>query len=194
MQLGRFTLESTILAHERMPEAEVSLRLAIHLITSGRAVGGVTVAIDGAQVKTGETIHFSVVDFLRSHGWEAATVGERWQGCYQHHSSKQTITIHSRSGLGDVVATFAEGVPFVAEAKKGPLKRSASSQEYPLLREALGQLLTIQDVPGDAVLAVAVPHSEKFAELAFRWRAAPLVKRVGIRILTVAPDGVVAGW
>lgn len=182
------------MAHERMPEAEVSLRLAIHLITSGRAVEGVTVAIDGAQVKTGETIHFSVADFLRTHGWEPATVGERWQGCYRHASSMQTITIHSRSGRGDVVATFADGVPFVAEAKKGPLKRSVSSQEYPLLREALGQLLTIEDVPANAVLAVAVPHSARFAELASRWRVAPLVKRVGIRILTVAPDGAVCGW
>ena len=64
----------------------------------------------------------------------------------------------------------------------------------PLLREALGQLLTLETVPENAVLAVAVPHGERFIKLAARWREAPLVKRSGIRLLTVAQTGEVAGW
>ena len=73
--------------------------------------------------------------------------------------------------------------------KKGPMNRSASLQEYPLIREALGQLLTVQEVSEHDILVVAVPHSRKFAELAQRWRKAPLIMRLGIRILTVLVAG-----
>jgi hypothetical protein len=41
----------------KMPEAEVSLRLAIHLIENNLTISDVDVAIDGAQVKTTNTIH-----------------------------------------------------------------------------------------------------------------------------------------
>jgi hypothetical protein len=43
------------------------------------------------------------------------------------------------------------------------------------------------------LLAVAVPHSPRFAKLARRWREAPLIKRLGIHILTVGRDGDVDG-
>jgi hypothetical protein len=39
------------------------------------------------------------------------------------------------------------------------------------------------------VLAVAVPYSPKFEELARRWRDRPLIKRLGILIFTVGRDG-----
>ena len=81
-----------------------------------------------------------------------------------------------------------------AECKKGPLTRSASSQEYPLLREALGQLITIGEVSEKDILAVAVPYSAKFNELAERWRKAPLISRFGISILTVDQSGSVLGF
>ncbi len=42
-------------------------------------------------------------------------------------------------------------------------------------------------------MAVAVPKSDKFESLARRWREAPLIKRFGIQILTVAQDGGVNG-
>ncbi|MGJ0486950.1 MAG: hypothetical protein ACR65R_20785 [Methylomicrobium sp.] len=176
-----------------MPEAEVSLRLAIDLLSCRSAVDRVSVAIDGAQVRTGETIHFDICHFLPGLGWESALDG-RWQAEYRHPLINGVIEIHSQSGKGDVVATLPGGILFVAEAKKGPLTRSKSSSEYSLLREALGQLLTIEELPENAALAVAVPHSEKFAELAGRWRQAPLVCRSGIRILTVAQVGSIFGW
>jgi hypothetical protein len=43
------------------------------------------------------------------------------------------------------------------------------------------------------LLAVAVPNSPKFEELARRWRQAPLVSRFSIRILTVGRDNHVSG-
>ena len=176
-----------------MPEAEVSLRLAIHLLSSGRAKGTILVAIDGAQVRLGEKVHFSVRDFMRDHGWHCDSA-ERWQVTYHNDSLPGAIEVHSRPGVGDVYATLMDNSPFVAEAKKGPLARSKSSAEYPLLREALGQLLTIETLPENPTLAVAVPHSSKFAQLAARWRNAPLVRLAGIRILTVSQDGHVDGW
>jgi hypothetical protein len=176
-----------------MAEAEVSLRLAFHLLSTRRATGLVRVAIDGAQVKVGDTIRFSIVEFMAAHGWRSETAG-RWQAIYYHQTIAGEVQIHSAPGEGDVVATLAGNDPFVAEAKKGPIIRSRSSAEYPLLREALGQLLTIQELPSNAQLAVAVPKSPKFDELAARWREAPLIQKVGIRILTVARTGEVFGW
>lgn len=178
----------------RMPEAEVSLRLAIHLILSGLVKSNVEVALDGAQVKTGHSQHFDVIGFLRSLGWTSEVDSVRWQGKYRNASNAHRIVIHSQSGRGDVTATLATGEPLVVEAKKGTICSCKSSSEYPLLREAMGQLLTLEIVPDNAVLAVAVPHGERFVKLAARWRESPLVKRSGIRLLTVAQTGEVCGW
>ena len=178
----------------RMSEPEVSLRLAIHLIDTRKSKGQVVVSIDGAHVKTGDKVHFDLVTFLASLGWHAEDQSQKWQAIYRRLPEEPSIRIHSQSGKGDVVATLESGRTFIAEAKKGPLNRSESSKEYPLLREALGQLLTIDSVAENPFLAVAVPHGERFVELAARWRNAPLIVRTNIHILTVAPTGEVSGW
>ena len=178
----------------RMSEPEVSVRLPINLIATGKTTSEVTVSIDGAHVKMGAKVHFELVPFLASIGWRADDVGPRWQAVYRSEEHDASIRIHSQSGQGDVVANLEDGTTFFAEAKGGPLERSKSSDEYPILREALGQLLTLESVSQSPVLAVAVPHSAKFASLAERWRTAPLIVRSGIRILTVAPSGEVSGW
>ena len=178
----------------RMSEAEVSLRLAAYLIASGRATTSVSVAIDGAQARVKEKEHFNVPAFMSELGWLAELASARWQGAYTHPGAEDQILVHSRPGLGDVTTTLDSGQTFVAEAKKGPLARAKSSAEYSLLREALGHVLTIENVPENAFLAVAVPAGERFLELAERWRQAPLVHRAGIHILTVAHSGEVSGW
>ncbi len=178
----------------RMSEAEVSLRLAVHLVMSGRVKSDVAVALDGAQVKVGQTQHFDVSGFLGSLGWLPEQESVRWQCKYINPSAAQSILVHSQSGRGDVTATLSSGESLVVEAKKGTITKCKSSSEYPLLREALGQLLTLEAVPENAVLAVAVPHGERFITLAARWREAPLVKRSGIRLLTVSQTGEVVGW
>lgn len=177
-----------------MSEAEVSLRLAVHLVTSGLAKSDVSVALDGAQVQIGQTQHFDVLGFLNSLGWLPEEGSVRWQCKYLNPSFPQCIVVHSQSGCGDVTATLASGEPLVVEAKKGTIAKCKASSEYRLLREALGQLLTLKAVRGNEVLAVAVPHGERFVSLAAQWREAPLVKRSGIRILTVSQSGEVAGW
>lgn len=178
----------------RMPEAEVSLRLALWLIKNELTEGPVEVAIDGAQVQTGETVHFKLADFLASCEWRKESPSEIWQGVYcSNLNGTGRLRIHSNPGKGDVVAKLRSGRILRVECKKGPLERSKSSAEYPLLREALGQLLTIERVNDGDILAVAVPRSLKFEELARRWREAPLIKKFGIRIVTVGQDGRVEG-
>ena len=182
-------------SRKKMPEAEVSLRLAFYLIKKGLAASDVDVAIDGAQVKTSRTIHFAIAEFLRGNGWRKKKGAEDiWQGVYFHNSHKHKIRIHSMPGKGDVVTKLETGRTLRAECKKGPLVRSKSSQEYPLLREALGQLLTIESIDDDDLLAVAVPKSHKFDELAKRWRKAPLISRFGICLLTVDENNQVSGF
>lgn len=185
----------------RMAEAEVSLRLAEWLLCNGLAAGPVVIAIDGAQVQTSGKVHFDLRCFLQQRGWNKveaindARDTKLWQGLYGRctEAGEIQIRIQSKPGCGDVVALLRSGKRLWAECKKGPLGRSTSSEEYRLLREGLGQLLTLDGVGDDDVLAVAVPQSKKFEELTQRWRRAPLVKRLGIRILTVGKDGSVAG-
>lgn len=178
--------------HERMPEAETSLRVAFHLLES-RLAEKVEVAIDGAQIKTMDQVHFNIGAFLMDAHCAHVAPKDGWRGAYLHAPSGGYLNIHSKSGQGDVVATLKNDRKLRVEAKKGTLERSKSSQELPLLREALGQLLTIKEVGPLDLLAVAVPESPRFSRLAACWRDAPLVKRVGFQILTVSREHGVQG-
>lgn len=176
-----------------MPEAEVSLRLAFALLRRKITGSDVSVAIDGAQVRIGEDVHFRIFDFLHSQGCRAVDAGPEWRSKYSVDGAEFSLHIHSAPGVGDVVTTLYDGRRLRVECKKGPLSRSRSSSEYPLLREALGQVLTVERVETNDLLAVAVPKSKKFEELASRWRVAPLVARAGILILTVGRDDAIDG-
>lgn len=130
------------MAELRMPEAEVSLRLAIHPVTTARVQSDVSVALDGAQIKVGDARYFDIPRFLVELGWHAENGAVRWQSRYASDGYSSGIVVHSRSGEGDVAATLSSGEPLLVEAKKGSLSKSRTSSEYHLLREALGQLLT----------------------------------------------------
>lgn len=180
----------------KMPEAEVSIRLAHFLLLNQMAVSPVRVAIDGAQVKTDERIHFQLESFMNSLGWVKSQSQESgsWRGRYTNQNVQGVIEIHSSSGQGDVSAQLNSGQTLIAESKKGSMMRSKSSEEYPLMREAIGQLMTIDSLPDNPLLSVAVPHGEKFIILAERWRKAPLIQQAGIKILTIAQTGEVYGF
>ena len=185
-------MKPTFLPKSRMAEAEVSLRLAFHLLALPGNDGLARVAIDGAQVKVGKRRIFPIVDFLRDTGWEQEEqIGSRdWQGWYIRGG--QTLIVHSRPGEGDVVVRVG-GKRIRAECKGGPLVKKPGSREYRKLREALGQAITVDDVHADDVLAVAIPRTAAFSRLARRWRRAPLVAGVGIQIVLVGRDGQVEG-
>src|SRR5690606_39699126 len=126
-----------------------------------------------------ETVHFQIVEFLSSFGWLNSNAHARWQAEYTNAEYSNSIIIHSSSGEGDLVADLSSGQRLRVESKKGPLIRSKSSQEYPLIREAIGQLITVEhDEPTD-LLAVAVPTSDKFNGLAKAWRTRQIVETAG---------------
>ena len=174
-----------------MAEAEVSVRLAEYLANPTRSTGIIEVAIDGAQVKVKNKVIFPLAEFLADSGW-SITNANKWRGIYEKPGFNK-IVIHSTPGKGDVVAPLKSGETLRVESKKGPLTRSKSSKEYPLVREALGQLLTMDEVSDRDILAIAVPWTQKFSELASRWRHAPLISRFGIKLILVHRSGEVEG-
>ena len=178
---------------EKMPEAEVSLRLAVFLLRSKLVSSDVSVALDGAQIKTGNTIHFHIYEFLQRNNCEKFGSNQGWQGLYKVDDCEHALIIHSNPGKGDVVTKLMTGNGLRVECKKGPLVRSKSSQEYPLLREALGQLLTISECEENDRLAVAVPNSQKFKDLTSSWRNAPLIHKLQLGFLLVSRNGEVDG-
>jgi len=182
------------LRSDYMPEAEVSLRVAFYLLDHNLANSDIDVAIDGAQVKTNGMIHFDIREFLANNKCNAMTRNISWQGTYCKSDKGFRIRIHSRPGKGDVVVRLKDGHMLRVESKKGPLSPSKSSVEYSLLREAIGQLMTVEETGENDILAVAVPKSSRFALLTARWRGAPLIRRLGIQLLTVDRDSGVEGF
>jgi hypothetical protein len=175
-----------------MPEAEVALRLAFHLLSLPMSDGTVSVCIDGAQVKVHGGEVFPITLFLRHHGWEQALqVGKnRWQGIYKRNG--QTLELMAKSGIGDVVATIGEK-RVRAECKQGPLVKKPGSPEYPNLREAIGQAMTVETVGVDDIMVVAVPHTEYFARLVGLWQQRALIRRSGIQLMMVGRDDEILG-
>lgn len=182
-----------MLLEDRMPEAEVTLRLAMYLINDSHTNEDVICAIDGAQVKVGATIIFPIIDFLNFEGWIGQEQDEKWQCKFIHDDFSQSIIIHSSSGKGDLVSSLTNGYTLRVESKKGPLITKPGSKEYPLIREAIGQLMTVEYANDSDILAVAVPESAKFLDLAVRWRARPLMKHAGIHIITVNRNNQITG-
>ena len=74
-----------MLPPDKMPEAEVTLRLAIALIKGGHVSNDVVVAIDGAQVKIGKKVYFPIVEFLNSLGWYCTGKTDQWQCTYKQN-------------------------------------------------------------------------------------------------------------
>jgi hypothetical protein len=189
----RGSLPDFSLPTDRMPEAEVALRLAEFILSLPGSGAMTSVAIDGASIKVGDAVIFDIGRFMAGTEWEQIKepqVGRNaWTGAYRR--GDKTIRVHSRPGEGDVVATV-DGRRIVAECKKGPLVRKPGSPEYPLLATTLGQALLFE-VSADDIVVAAVPDTPAFRRLAEVWRERPLVRRAGIRIVLVARDGAVAG-
>lgn len=173
-----------------MQEAEIILRVALYHIMNDLTKETVTASIDGAHIKTREQIHFDIWAFLQQNGCiKTDNDYQRWQGEYEVTGYQPHIIITSQSGIGDVNLRLADGSNLYVECKKG--KPGKSGQEYPLMREAIGQLMTGCELTDNMIPVVAVPYSEKSFELAGRWQQYSQIKQVGIRFYLVKDDGTI---
>lgn len=170
-----------------MQEPEVSLRIAMNYIQSGKTCANINVSIDGAHIKTKEAIHFDIDGFLRENGYvKCDGVDHRWQGEYRCLDSSLRIVVSSKPGVGDVTITLTDGKTLFIESKKF---KGGSGGEYPAMREAIGQLMTgCPDCP-NVIPVVAVPYTAKSAELAHKWSSSKRMRMAGIRFMLVRDDG-----
>lgn len=173
-----------------MTEAEVILRIALYYLKNHLTDEDVYVSIDGAHVKIGSTCHFDIQLFLKQNGCIYVSEDlERWQGEYKVMGSEHNLIISSTPGVWDVKVHLEEGKELLIEAKKG--KTNKSGQEYVLMREAIGQLMTSDKWTKSTIPVVAVPYSEKSYELAERWSKVAQIRRIGIGFMLVREDGVI---
>ncbi len=171
-----------------MKEAEVSIRVAIYYIRNGLTQENVKLSIDGAHIKTKETVHFDIFNFLKENGCRKIGKNDtRWQGVYEVDSCEPKIEISSRPGIGDVNIILTDGYILHVESKRGAYKKG--NDEYPLMREAIGQLMTIQYDEKDIIPVVAVPYSQKSYELAKRWSGYKQIQDANIHFILVYENG-----
>ena len=165
-----------------MTEPEVSLRVAMKYVHSGEACKDIIVSIDGAHIKTLNTVHFDIVAFMRENGDNQT----RWQGEYQKLGSATRIIICSKSGIGDVTIALNNGKTLHIESKKF---KSGSGGEYPAMREAIGQLMTGCPDDVNTIPVVAVPFNSKSFELSKKWSCNKRIQNAGIHFMLVYPNG-----
>lgn len=173
-----------------MKEAEVSLRIAIYYIANNLTSEDVIVSLDGAHIKTKDTVHFEIFDFMTAQGFKKVNEDySRWQGEYINERYSQKIIVIAKSGVGDIRITLNDGKILFIESKKGVNKKG--NPEYPLLREAIGQLVTNENYSENMISAVAVPCCEKNLSLAEKWSKLPLMKMLKIQFILVKEDGTI---
>lgn len=171
-----------------MQEAEVSLRIAIYHIINGLTAHDITVSIDGAHIRTKYTIHFDIWKFFKeNHITKIDGRIDDYKGIYQIAGYDAKIIVTSTPGIGDVNVILNDGTNLYVESKKG--KANKSGQEYPLMREAIGQLMTGCELGNGIIPVVAVPYSKKSFELADRWSGLPQMQKIGIKFYLVKEDG-----
>ena len=176
---------------QRMPEGEVVLRLAFHLIKLRGASRSVTASLDRHHIKSGDKWVFRIAPFLAAAGWKLIepSGGQPWLGIYG--KGRYRLTITGKSIGGDIVAVVGKRRIRV-ECKKGKLAASAGNPENKLIHEAIGQIMTIAEHADDDILIVAVPrtdhHRRKLA-----WQHRPLMQRCAIYIVLAGADGAIEG-
>lgn len=170
-----------------MTEPEVSLHIAMNYIRSRATKENVIVSIDGAHIKTKDTVHFDIVSFMRDNGYSKVDAeSNRWQGEYQNPNFSQHIIVCSKSGIGDVSITLIDGKRLYIESKKF---KSGSSGEYPAMREAIGQLITGCPDDCNVIPIVAVPYNDRSFSLSKKWTNNKRIHNTGIRFMLVHSNG-----
>lgn len=181
------------LAANYMCHTEVSLRVAHYLLSKKLTTADVAVSLTGHELTRRENPHFPMVRFLTDRGFLFTRQQEEWRGTYILRGIPHALTVGSSPDEPDLVTTLATGGRLVAFVSRGLLVSTRSPAEHKLLRGAIGRAVTCEIAERGDILAVVVPRSKRFRELAVRWRAAEGGKRAQLRILTVDRAGMVDG-
>ena len=81
--MGLFVLWSRVIVDLERGRVHVPYsRLAFGLLAEGLVADDLDLAIDGAQVKTGDTVHFPITEFLHTVGWDQENPSDDWRGVY----------------------------------------------------------------------------------------------------------------
>lgn len=167
-----------------MTEPEVSLNIALFYIKNNLTTENVKVSIDGAHAKTKDQVHFDIHTFMFENNCKKIDdEKKRWQGIYEVNGYEPKIEISSAPGIGDVHIQLTSGKQLWIESKKG--KTNKSGQEYVLMREAIGQLMTNEKISANSIPIVAIPFSEKSLHLANKWSQLPGIINAGIGFFLV---------
>jgi hypothetical protein len=166
-----------------LTEGAVMFAYAMHLFRS-RAARHVRIHPDGEHGK-----QFPLRTRIEAQGYALVTaLGSTAYGGLFRHKDGREITVHPKSGLGDVVADL-DAAKIVAEAKGGVLNSAHSGQLSRLRRgicEAVGLLLATANATGLEQVAV-VPHVGATEQLATKM--IPRTREIGITFALVSGDG-----
>lgn len=162
-------------------EGAVMLAYAMHLL-SAQGAKDVRIHPDGEH---GKQFNFAAWlrrrDFTKVSSMGSTTYG----GVYQNHAG-QTITVHPKSGLGDVVADLGDQV-ISAECKGGIINTRHPGQVSRLYRGLCETVGLLMATPSQGRQVAVVPLTESTLRLA--QRLAPRCALAGIEIALVGRRG-----
>ena len=180
---------------ETMPEAELTLRLAIALLEVSGFGSHAKVAIDGAHVRikghyakgrwVEEQNIFDIAGFLSDCGFRHGELKDGWQGKYTYNGS--SLDIKPNSGFD--VQVNVSGRWIRVECKGGPIVPTKGKSPNAILASAIGQVICEECVIEGDDLWVAIPDSPQFQRTAERIATVPAFCRSKIKIVLVNRHG-----
>ncbi|MFQ8433990.1 hypothetical protein [Amaricoccus sp. W119] len=167
---------------QHLTEGAVMLAMSEWLF--GQGASEVRVHPDGTHMAG-----FDMPAFLSSRGFVRTSATGKREISWVFKRGDQTLTVHARSGLGDLVTTIG-GATVEVEAKGGCINTKHAGQLSRLrkgLHEAVGQLLGCPRTVDRLIAAVPLhPETEKLAT-----RLLPRCRHIGIEIALVDGSGAV---
>jgi hypothetical protein len=130
---------------DRMPEAEVTLRLAFRLMSAEGSGQDVKIAIDGACVQIKDVTIFEIAEFLQESGWRKISQSGKnpWQGQYRHEQCAHLLQIQPKAGP-DIRLQW-RGKVLRVESKGGTF--DDKGRHRAIVAAGIGQVLTLKDIP-----------------------------------------------
>lgn len=176
----------------KMPEAEVTLRLAFWLLDTAPESSHADIAVDGAHVRIApyehagrqiaERVVFDIRAFLATNECRPERLTDEWRGTYRRRG--KTLRIRSISGFD--VQVRSGGKTIKVECKGGPLETAKGQAVANILASAIGQVICAAGSEADAEeLWIAVPDAPAFENAARRLLTKRAFRNTGTHIALV---------